>query len=117
MDDEKKRLAELLKECDDDVPAKRQAAWEQLIKMGMPIALSLQTAAKESASAEVRMRARTAFDKLSAQKTSLVGHNDNIKTIRFAPDGKTLATADNGGIVIVWDTTTGKELWRWDAAK
>jgi WD40 repeat protein len=33
----------------------------------------------------------------------------------FAPDGKTLALADEGGVVRLWDWASGKERWQIDA--
>jgi len=46
------------------------------------------------------------------------GHKDSISSIAFSPDGKTLASGDESGIINIWDTATGesqKELtWEED---
>lgn len=48
-----------------------------------------------------------------AQKAELVvqtGHNNNIVTIAFSPDGKILATGSMDETVKLWDAATGREL-------
>ena len=43
----------------------------------------------------------------------LSGHKDWVASLTQTPDGKTLVTGDDKGIVIVWDLPAGKELRRW----
>jgi WD40 repeat protein len=43
----------------------------------------------------------------------LNGHEDWVASLTQTPDGKTLVTGDDKGIVIVWDLPAGKELRRW----
>jgi WD40 repeat protein len=38
------------------------------------------------------------------------GLKDQIKTVAFAPDGKTLAAASRDGRIVLWEAATGKEL-------
>jgi WD40 repeat protein len=39
---------------------------------------------------------------------SLDGHENSITALAFAPDGKTLASADSGGTIKVWDLADGR---------
>ncbi len=39
------------------------------------------------------------------------GRELRVTSVAFAPDGKTLAAAYDGGEVRLWDTASGKELW------
>ena len=38
------------------------------------------------------------------------GLKDNIKSVAFSPDGKTLAAGSRDGRIALWDSATGKEL-------
>lgn len=40
----------------------------------------------------------------------LTGHTSWINSLRFSPDGKTLATGDLGGAIRLWNVETGEEL-------
>ena len=42
------------------------------------------------------------------QKRMLIGHRRNVSSISFGPDGKTLASADFGGTIRLWDVLKGK---------
>jgi WD40 repeat protein len=44
------------------------------------------------------------------ERFTIHGHEERVYCLRFAPDGKTLATGDNEGIAKIWDAGTGKEL-------
>jgi WD40 repeat protein len=46
---------------------------------------------------------------------SLTGHQDWVVSLTQTPDGKTLVTGDDKGVVIVWDLPDGKEKRRWQA--
>jgi WD40 repeat protein len=49
------------------------------------------------------------FPNHSAAKV-LQGHVQEIRSLSFSPDNKTLATGDDGGTVKLWSTSTGQEL-------
>ncbi|WP_373525838.1 WD40 repeat domain-containing protein [Nostoc sp.] len=40
----------------------------------------------------------------------LAGHNDQINSVAFSPDGQTLASGSQDGSVKLWDVKSGKEL-------
>jgi WD40 repeat protein len=40
----------------------------------------------------------------------LGGHSKPVRSIAFAPDGKTLASAGDDGLVLIWDFEAGKEI-------
>ena len=43
----------------------------------------------------------------------LTGHKEWVHGLALTPDGKTLVTGDDKGVVIMWDLPTGKERRRW----
>src|SRR6266849_1082838 len=48
-----------------------------------------------------------------AQKPELVvqtGHSQNVTSVSFSPDGKTLASGSYDNTVKLWDVSTGAEL-------
>jgi WD40 repeat protein len=40
------------------------------------------------------------------------GHAETVRLVRFSPDGKTLASEDEGNDLIVWDAATGRQRHR-----
>jgi WD40 repeat protein len=116
-DDEKRRVAALLKECDsDDYPTREKAA-ATLLELGPAIEPLLRQATADGPSAEVRMRARVAREGLlNKPKFQLAGHTGFIRAMTFSPDGKRFATGGQDGLVILWDPATGKEVARFNAA-
>ena len=50
---------------------------------------------------------------LSAQepklRATLQGHTNEVVSVAYSPDGKTLASASYDGTLKLWDVTTGKE--------
>ncbi|WP_207084169.1 BTAD domain-containing putative transcriptional regulator [Nocardioides sp. S5] len=47
---------------------------------------------------------------------TLRGHRSTVNDIRFSPDGTLLGSVANDGELIVWDTTAGRPLERWDTS-
>jgi serine/threonine protein kinase len=46
------------------------------------------------------------------EKRRLTGHIDAVLTVRFAPDGKHLASGGKDGVLIYWDAATGQVVHR-----
>ncbi len=65
---------------------------------------------------KARSRAALVSASTGATVHTLVGHRDQIRDIRFSPDGSLVGSHSDDGELIVWDTTTGRPLERWDTA-
>ena len=48
---------------------------------------------------------------------TLRGHRDQVRDIRFSPDGSLVGSLSDDGELIVWDTATGRPLERWDTSR
>ncbi len=114
---EKARVDALLKEFDsDDYPTREQASAD-LVRLGPAIEPLLRKVAADGPTAEVRMRARVAREAiLNKPKFRPEGHADEIRPIVFSPNGKIVASGGADGLVVLWDTSTGKELTRLSVA-
>src|SRR5262249_13494744 len=44
------------------------------------------------------------------ERSTLLGHDDNVLSVSFSPDGKALASASLDGTFRVWDVATGKAV-------
>jgi len=102
---DEKRARDLMALWDSDQYEVRENASQDLAKMGNVARPLLSGAAKSSASAEVRIRARELLRQLGAPKPTaqLRGHRENIKCAAFSPDGQILATGSQDGLVLLWD--------------
>jgi RNA polymerase sigma factor (sigma-70 family) len=49
------------------------------------------------------------------QVAGLKGSSQGAGSVAFSPDGKVLATGNEGGTISLWDLTASKELRRWQA--
>jgi WD40 repeat protein len=52
-----------------------------------------------------------------AQETVLEGHDDEVNSVSFSPDGQRLVSAARDHDVIVWDVETGGQAFRIDEAQ
>jgi WD40 repeat protein len=59
----------------------------------------------------MQQQALVVWDALGGQLLSPAGgHDSGVSAVAFAPGGKALYSADNGGRVLEWDVASGKEL-------
>ncbi len=49
-----------------------------------------------------------------SRQQRLEGHQRLVQAVDFSPDGKLLASSDSGGLVILWETATGRILHRFE---
>jgi WD40 repeat protein len=106
----KRRIAALLAKLDEDSYAIREAASRELPGLGWVAEPALRKAAKESPSAEVRIRARAALEALAGSpRRTLRGHTGNLRAACFANDGRLIASGGDDGVVRLWDPE-GREV-------
>ena len=49
----------------------------------------------------------------ATERARFNGHTDEVKTVAFAPDGKTLAAAAWDGRILLWTVASGRKVREW----
>jgi len=109
---DEKRSRELIALWDDASFDVREMASQELIRLGNVARPLLNKAAKEGASAEVRIRARAVLRSLGAPRplAELPGQHESVLCASFSLDGQILAIGARDGLVQLWDAATFKRL-------
>lgn len=116
--EQRKRADQLLVQLDADPIADREAAVEELVKIGLVAEPILKQAAAESKSAEVRLRARKIRERLLTQNDARFECDDaEIDCVAISPDGKHVAGGARDGFVYLWEVATGKRVERLQPGK
>ena len=63
---------------------------------------------------KARSKAMVVSTSTGATIHTLLGHRDQVRDVRFSPDGSLVGSHSDDGELIVWDTATGRLLERWD---
>jgi hypothetical protein len=113
--DERATIDKLLADFNHDSYEVRETATAAMRAMGSVAEPTLQAAASDGPSAEVRMRAREARQViLDDPVRRLTGHTGAVGAMAFTSDGTVLATGAEDGTVRLWNPRTGKVLARLD---
>jgi WD40 repeat protein len=109
---DEKRAQELIAVWDEESYEVREKASRDLAKMGYVAKPLLSKIVKDSPSAEVRVRARELLRVLDNPKAlaELRGHDEYVRCASFSPDGQILATGDQSGLILLWNTATYKQI-------
>jgi WD40 repeat protein len=107
---EQEKIRKLLARLDADDYDEREAASKEVLALGLVAEAELRKAAQESASAEVRIRARLLRRELLTRPQVLSGHGGAVECLTFSPDGKLLASASKDGTAKLWDVARRKEV-------
>jgi WD40 repeat protein len=105
-----RRIDALIGQLDEDDYRTRESASAKLKALGWVTAAALAKAAKESKSAEVRIRARAVLTALRTEpRKTLKGHTGNLRAVCISKDGALLASGSEDGTVRLWDRTAGRQ--------
>ena len=89
--------------------------WDMQAEKGEMATVVLNERARYDAESRKKKMPPPVEAKVQGQKFAmeLTGHKDWVLGLSMTPDGATLVTGDDKGVVIVWDRTAGKEVRRW----
>jgi WD40 repeat protein len=104
-------IERLIKQLGSRKFREREAASKALEKVGEAALPALRNAAKDDPDAEVRRRADLLMQAIHARLqprwvAALKGHTAWVQCLAFSPDGKTLASGDENGDVLLWDVAS-----------
>src|SRR5439155_22159814 len=98
---------------DDDDYNVREATGKEVLKLGFGVESELRREAKESKSAEVRIRCRRLREELlSKPRATVPGDSEHGEGLAFAPGGRILASGGKDGTVQLWDLKENKVIGR-----
>ena len=99
----------MLTRLDADAIDTREAAAAELVALGVVVEPFLKQSAKESPSAEVRLRARKAREKLlEAVDGSITVSEGGVASLAISPDGRRVAVGGTDGVVRLIEISSGK---------
>jgi WD40 repeat protein len=89
--------------------------WDMTVDAGDAGLVVLNERARYEAESRKRKMPAPVEVKVQMQKHTLelTAHKEWVLGLSMTPDGKTLVTGDDKGVVIVWDRAAGKEVRRW----
>lgn len=112
------QIAGALARLDDNAYPVRQAASEELVRVGFAAEAELARAAADSPSAEVRIRARRARQAILSQPfAQLYEHTARIRCLAVTPAGTLLASGGDDGSVRLWDLAARTQVATFIPAK